>query len=100
MKEVTSYATNFLASFSDDGNLCPMVEVVITVSEPEFRCDEAGELRRTRKVETIRFITSASGLTKLAERFINDAQDLIETAGAYKRASAQPPQSPITPEEV
>ena len=87
MKEITSYASNYLALYND-GKLEPQAEIALVLCEPTYRLTSDGQLARERAVETVRFSASPETLRKLAERFTKTADEaeaeLTKAAAAVK----------------
>jgi hypothetical protein len=73
MKELASIARNFGLTESDDG-LIPMVELVLTVSEPKYEPDDSGRMMRRRRYETLRI-----GMQRRSLRFLMDDLADIDT---------------------
>ena len=64
MKEICGITANTLILIEEDG-LTPMSEMIISLSEPQSRHDEAGGLTKYRSVEDVRFVASVDTLRKL-----------------------------------
>lgn len=86
MKELMSIARNvYFGNESEPDQLDGFIEVVLTVSEPQFRMDQGGELSRVRVPETIRFTATPKGLRALSERLAEFAEEAEIEAGKFER---------------
>lgn len=100
MKVLMLAAQNiYLTPASEDGKeLTPCLEIVITTSEQRHVVDETGKNCIRRVVEDFRFHTTAKGLQKLSELFVewaDAAEELAElVSGATKRADGKAVTSP------
>lgn len=65
MKEVLSTARNITLAVDGD-RVLPLVEAVITVTEPHFRADGSGAIERYRVPETLRFSTTPDRMRSIA----------------------------------
>lgn len=69
MQEFMGTARNISFVEIDNEKLSPRAEVIIIVSEPIFRADDAGQMVRVRQSDTIRFSTGVEGLRHMAKEF-------------------------------
>lgn len=84
MKEVLSTARN-ITLVVDGNHVLPVVEAVITVTEPHFRADGSGNIERFRVPETLRFSSAPDGLRVIAksmERWADEADEAAKKAVA------------------
>jgi hypothetical protein len=101
MKELSGTARNF-AIVKDEGEYHATVELILVVSEPQYRFT-VGEMVRERIPETIRFTTNHGGVKRLIERLkeIDEEFDTVEREAAaaemYGGAKAHQPtvQEPV-----
>ena len=70
MKELIGTARNLMLAASDDGEPRAMIEVILILTEPNFRVDAVGQMIRERSVETARFSTTAKGLRAVAKDYL------------------------------
>jgi len=76
MKELTGVAVN-MAIVPGEGKKGgrPAAEVIIVVTEPQYRLVGDDGLARERVAESLRFVCLPSGLRALAEDFVNWADE-------------------------
>ncbi len=94
MKEVLSTARNITLAVNGD-RILPIVEAVITVTEPHFRADGSGAVERYRVPETLRFASAPDGLRLIAkdlELWADEADEAAEkaVAGEMKLPEKEP----------
>ena len=80
MKELRRIAGNIVMSVVDD-KLFPMVEIVLTLTEPVYHCDAGGDLTTARAAETIRFHA-----TPVSLRLLSDWADRADKAAEQMAA--------------
>jgi hypothetical protein len=76
MKELIATNCNHSIAISDDGEMTPVVEIIIVVSEPVYKLVD-DKIERQRITETIRVSTCKEGLRGLIESLTGYA-DRIE----------------------
>lgn len=74
MQELMSTARNVFF-IAEEKTVRPMIEMVLTVSEPKFKMDPGGVFGLYRETETIRIHTDPKGLREIAERCIEWADE-------------------------
>lgn len=80
MKEIACTARNLMV-VSTEESYSPMIEVILVLTEPNYRFNKKGELVKRRDPETIRFSTSPDGLREIAKNFnqwANDAEEILK----------------------
>jgi len=82
MKELSGTARNF-AIVKDEGEYHATVELILIVSEPQYRFT-VGEMVRERVPETIRITTNHGGVKRLIERLqeIDEEFTVVESEAA------------------
>ena len=102
MKELSGTARNF-AIVKDEGEYHATVELILIVSEPQYRFS-VGEMVRERMPETIRITTNHGGVKRLIERLkeIDEEFDTVEREAAaaemYGEAKSHRPTPAGVPE--
>lgn len=77
MKELIGNASNiYFAKVGAD--FIPNAEIVLILSEPQYRVDGTGQFIRERITETFRFNTNREGVLKLSE-YLADLASEMET---------------------
>ena len=75
MKELSGTARNCYCTVDDDGALKPQVELVIIVSEPQWRIG-ADDMIRERVSETVRLSTNQKGVKLLLKALMEADKEL------------------------
>lgn len=73
MKEIVGTSCNLMLSVQNDV-LSPYAEIILILSEPHYQVDEAGEITKPRRTETVRFHSSHDGLVLLAKSLVDYAK--------------------------
>lgn len=76
MKELIGNASNVYYVTKDGENFTPQVEIILIVSEPQFRIGGGGQFIRERITETFRFTTSCEQLKNLSVNFAELADEM------------------------
>jgi hypothetical protein len=83
MREPLTIAHNTCAAVTTEGKLTPSCEIILVYSEPHYGYDEGGNLRRTRKTDSFRFMATPEVLTQLSKQLsqiADEAEDELEKA--------------------
>lgn len=75
MKELSGTARNYYCTVDDNGALKPQVELVIIVSEPQWRI-AADDIIRERISETLRLSTNQKGVKLLLQALMEADKEL------------------------
>ena len=86
MKEICGAARNLYLVANEAGELKPMIEGILMVSEPTFVPAEE-EVKKVRLMDTLRFHTTPDGLRQIAEQFDAWAD---EADALQKKTTVQP----------
>ncbi len=76
MKELAGNSSNIALIEIEPGKLQATVEVILLLSEPIYKADGFGFVR-SRSLETLRFNTSAKGLSELAKYLGELSEDAV-----------------------
>ena len=77
MKEIYSVAYNYIAQIPSkpSDKIAADIEVSFIITEPEYTVGNDGNLIRSRKADTIRFLAQPETLRKMAAGFIKAAEE-------------------------
>lgn len=92
MKELTLISANLYLAPSappDGGEMRPMVETILVLSEPKYTFDDTGGTVRARVTETVRFNAAPVGLRELARR-LTETADMADALAARVAAKVPP----------
>lgn len=90
MKELTGYAMNVTGTQRGDGTWEPRAEVVVIVSEAEYR-GGVGGIEKSRRLDTLRFVATADALRRMSEALAEYA-DTLDELDKQVVATAEKPQ--------